>query len=123
MIWTLTLYFFQGKSPDDDNGEAELFQWFQDNVKSIRPTNARKYVAALVDDEIGIDSVVRLLEAANNPMDKNIESIISNKRDFVDFKAVVASMIKETSPFQDVEVCYCSVRLTQTCLSTRVETQ
>ena len=105
MIWTLTLYFFKGKSPDDDIGEAENFQWFQDNVKSIKPTNARKYVEALVDDEIGIDSVVRLLEAANNPMDKNIESIISSKRDFVDFKAVVASMTKETSPFQDVEVC------------------
>jgi len=91
----------------DAHDEAELLQWFEVNVKSIKPKNARKYVAAFQDAAVGIDSVARLLQAANDPLDKHIESTISNKRDLVDFRAIVAAMTKDNENLSIplIEVC------------------
>ena len=79
--------------PGDDNGEAELTQWFKANVTSIRENREKTYASKLSD--AGIDTVVRLLRVANDSNDRRIESIILNEDDFVDFKSVVASMTKE----------------------------
>ena len=101
-----TCNLLQGNMFDEDD-EAELLQWFEVNVKSIKTKNARKYVAAFQDDVVGIDSVARLLQAANDPLDKHIESTISNKRDLADFRAVVAALTKgnENLSIPLIEVC------------------
>ena len=93
--------------PGDDNGEAELTQWFQANVTSIREYRAKTYASKLAD--AGIDTVVRLLRVANDSNDRRIESIILNEDDFVDLKSVVASMTKETERLSspDIKVSNC----------------
>jgi hypothetical protein len=78
----------------DDDEEAELLQWFQKHVKLIKPKNAKKYVTSLVG--MGIDSVHRLLRAANDPKDEYVKAAISSKMDLDDFNAAVASMTKES---------------------------
>ena len=79
--------------PGDDNGEAELTQWFKANVTSIREYRAKTYASKLAD--AGIDTVVRLLSVANDSNDRTIASIISNNFELVDFKSVVAAMTKD----------------------------
>ena len=84
---------FQTNLPEDDNGEVELTQWFKVNVTSIRQYKAKKYITALVG--VGIDSVKRLLRAADDSNDKRIKSIMIED-DLNDLKSAIAGMTKKT---------------------------
>lgn len=77
---------------NDDDDEAELVQWFKDNVKSIKLKKVTNYVTKLVG--VGIDSVSRLLQVANDPSDEYIKSVIKNPFDFEDFNKAV-SILKD----------------------------